>query len=146
MFCSCLRASEHFRSDVGKTKEGSIPPLVYTIASHSDKQVSPPNFTLSSYHFIINAHYDLIAERQEAGTNFQKVPSLLFTFPPDTWPIYFFGLWKNRKKEKLVKFLCLANLYIKSIQTGCFLEGQIDVNCTLLLRTRQMCIMLPSFF
>uniref|UniRef100_A0A671UYY7 WD repeat domain 7 n=1 Tax=Sparus aurata TaxID=8175 RepID=A0A671UYY7_SPAAU len=41
---SCLRASEHFRSDVGKTKEGSIPPLVYTIASHSDKQllICPP--------------------------------------------------------------------------------------------------------
>ncbi|XP_069369781.1 WD repeat-containing protein 7 isoform X2 [Paralichthys olivaceus] len=35
---SCLPASEHFRSDVGKTKEGSIPPLVYSIASRSDKQ------------------------------------------------------------------------------------------------------------
>uniref|UniRef100_A0AAQ5XXD8 WDR72-like alpha-solenoid domain-containing protein n=1 Tax=Amphiprion ocellaris TaxID=80972 RepID=A0AAQ5XXD8_AMPOC len=37
---SCLSASEHFRSDVGKTKEGSIPPLVYSIADRTDKQVS----------------------------------------------------------------------------------------------------------
>uniref|UniRef100_A0A3B3BCR9 WD repeat domain 7 n=1 Tax=Oryzias melastigma TaxID=30732 RepID=A0A3B3BCR9_ORYME len=29
---SCLSASEHFRSDIGKTKEGSIPPLIYKIA------------------------------------------------------------------------------------------------------------------
>lgn len=43
MFLSCLPASEHFRSDVGKTKEGSIPPLVYSIADRSDKQVSPPS-------------------------------------------------------------------------------------------------------
>ncbi|XP_029921595.1 WD repeat-containing protein 7 [Myripristis murdjan] len=35
---SCLPASEHFRSDVGKTKEGSIPPLVYSIADRTDKQ------------------------------------------------------------------------------------------------------------
>lgn len=40
VFPSCLPASEHFRSDVGKTKEGSIPPLVYSIAERSDKQVS----------------------------------------------------------------------------------------------------------
>uniref|UniRef100_A0A669EXL0 WD repeat domain 7 n=1 Tax=Oreochromis niloticus TaxID=8128 RepID=A0A669EXL0_ORENI len=41
---SCLPASEHFRSDVGKTKEGSIPPLVYRIADRSDKQllICPP--------------------------------------------------------------------------------------------------------
>uniref|UniRef100_A0A8D3CAP3 WD repeat domain 7 n=1 Tax=Scophthalmus maximus TaxID=52904 RepID=A0A8D3CAP3_SCOMX len=41
---SCLPASEHFRSDVGKTKEGSIPPLVYSIASRSDRQllICPP--------------------------------------------------------------------------------------------------------
>uniref|UniRef100_A0A8C3ALY3 WD repeat domain 7 n=1 Tax=Cyclopterus lumpus TaxID=8103 RepID=A0A8C3ALY3_CYCLU len=41
---SCLPASEHFRSDVGKTKEGSIPPLVYSIADRSDKQllICPP--------------------------------------------------------------------------------------------------------
>uniref|UniRef100_A0A4W6D670 WD repeat domain 7 n=1 Tax=Lates calcarifer TaxID=8187 RepID=A0A4W6D670_LATCA len=41
---SCLPASEHFRSDVGKTKEGSIPPLVYSIANRSDKQllICPP--------------------------------------------------------------------------------------------------------
>ncbi len=56
VFLSCLPASEHFRSDVGKTKEGSIPPLVYNIANHSEKQVSPPSFTLSSYQFIINTH------------------------------------------------------------------------------------------
>ena len=47
---SCLPASEHFRSDVGKTKEGSIPPLVYSIADRSDKQVNPsphpPLFTV----------------------------------------------------------------------------------------------------
>ncbi|TSK72167.1 WD repeat-containing protein 7 [Bagarius yarrelli] len=36
---SCLPASEHFRSDVGKTTEGSIPPLVYSIADRSDKQL-----------------------------------------------------------------------------------------------------------
>ncbi|XP_035382955.1 WD repeat-containing protein 7 isoform X2 [Electrophorus electricus] len=36
---SCLPASEHFRSDVGKTKEGSIPPLVYSIADRADKQL-----------------------------------------------------------------------------------------------------------
>ncbi|KAI9519259.1 WD repeat-containing protein 7 [Dissostichus eleginoides] len=35
---SCLPASEHYRSDVGKTKEGSIPPLVYSIADRLDKQ------------------------------------------------------------------------------------------------------------
>ncbi|XP_028273427.1 WD repeat-containing protein 7 isoform X1 [Parambassis ranga] len=35
---SCMSASEHFRSDVGKTKEGSIPPLIYSIAECSDKQ------------------------------------------------------------------------------------------------------------
>ncbi|XP_026194900.1 WD repeat-containing protein 7 isoform X2 [Anabas testudineus] len=35
---SCQRASEHFRSDVGKTKEGSIPPLIYSITDRSDKQ------------------------------------------------------------------------------------------------------------
>uniref|UniRef100_A0A665VWX5 WD repeat domain 7 n=1 Tax=Echeneis naucrates TaxID=173247 RepID=A0A665VWX5_ECHNA len=36
---SCLPASEHFRSDVGKTKEGSIPPLVYSIVNRTDKQL-----------------------------------------------------------------------------------------------------------
>ncbi|XP_029566373.1 WD repeat-containing protein 7 isoform X3 [Salmo trutta] len=35
---SCLPASEHFRTDVGKTAEGSIPPLVYSIADRTDKQ------------------------------------------------------------------------------------------------------------
>lgn len=41
---SCLPASEHFRSDVGKTAEGSIPPLVYSIADRADKQllICPP--------------------------------------------------------------------------------------------------------
>ncbi|XP_060746580.1 WD repeat-containing protein 7 isoform X2 [Tachysurus vachellii] len=41
---SCLPASEHFRSDVGKTTEGSIPPLVYSIADRADKQllICPP--------------------------------------------------------------------------------------------------------
>ncbi|KAM9450708.1 WD repeat-containing protein 7 [Clarias gariepinus] len=41
---SCLPASEHFRSDVGKTAEGSIPPLVYRIADRADKQllICPP--------------------------------------------------------------------------------------------------------
>ncbi|XP_035246138.1 WD repeat-containing protein 7 isoform X3 [Anguilla anguilla] len=36
---SCLPASEHFRSDVGKTAESSVPPLVYSIADRADKQV-----------------------------------------------------------------------------------------------------------
>lgn len=44
---SCLPASEHFRSDVGKTKEGSIPPLVYSIVDRSDKQVSTNTFRQS---------------------------------------------------------------------------------------------------
>ncbi|MED6293931.1 WD repeat-containing protein 7 [Characodon lateralis] len=35
---SCQSASEHFRSDVGKTKEGSIPPLIYSVVVCSDKQ------------------------------------------------------------------------------------------------------------
>ncbi|XP_048021920.1 WD repeat-containing protein 7 isoform X3 [Megalobrama amblycephala] len=35
---SCLPASEHFRSSVGKKPEGSIPPLVYSIADRADKQ------------------------------------------------------------------------------------------------------------
>ncbi|XP_041914842.1 WD repeat-containing protein 7 isoform X3 [Alosa sapidissima] len=41
---SCLPASEHFRSDIGKTTEGSIPPLVYSIADRADKQllICPP--------------------------------------------------------------------------------------------------------
>uniref|UniRef100_A0A673YI92 WD repeat domain 7 n=1 Tax=Salmo trutta TaxID=8032 RepID=A0A673YI92_SALTR len=41
---SCLPASEHFRTDVGKTAEGSIPPLVYSIADRTDKQllICPP--------------------------------------------------------------------------------------------------------
>uniref|UniRef100_A0A3Q3E3F1 WD repeat domain 7 n=1 Tax=Labrus bergylta TaxID=56723 RepID=A0A3Q3E3F1_9LABR len=41
---SCSPASEHFRSDVGKTKEGSIPPLIYSISGFSDKQllICPP--------------------------------------------------------------------------------------------------------
>ncbi|PWA15997.1 hypothetical protein CCH79_00017736 [Gambusia affinis] len=41
---SCQSASEHFRSDVGRTKEGSIPPLIYSIAERSDKQllICPP--------------------------------------------------------------------------------------------------------
>uniref|UniRef100_A0AAY4EM85 WDR72-like alpha-solenoid domain-containing protein n=1 Tax=Denticeps clupeoides TaxID=299321 RepID=A0AAY4EM85_9TELE len=41
---SCLPASEHFRTDVGKTTEGSIPPLVYSIADRADKQllICPP--------------------------------------------------------------------------------------------------------
>uniref|UniRef100_A0A7N8XH26 WD repeat domain 7 n=1 Tax=Mastacembelus armatus TaxID=205130 RepID=A0A7N8XH26_9TELE len=41
---SCLPASEHFRSEVGKTEEGSVPPLIYRIADHSDKQllICPP--------------------------------------------------------------------------------------------------------
>ncbi|KAL4617309.1 WD repeat-containing protein 7 isoform X2 [Arapaima gigas] len=41
---SCLPASEHFRSNVGKTAEGSIPPLVYSIADRADKQllICPP--------------------------------------------------------------------------------------------------------
>ncbi|XP_056147165.1 WD repeat-containing protein 7 [Lampris incognitus] len=41
---SCLPASEHFRIDVGKTKEGAVPPLVYSIADRSDKQllICPP--------------------------------------------------------------------------------------------------------
>lgn len=59
VFLSCLPASEHFRSDVGKTKEGSIPPLVYSIADHSDKQVRPLSFTLFSYQFILNTPYTL---------------------------------------------------------------------------------------
>lgn len=46
---SCLPASEHFRSDVGKTKEGSIPPLVYSIVNHSDKQVSPTSCSASCF-------------------------------------------------------------------------------------------------
>ncbi|KAI2651660.1 WD repeat-containing protein 7 [Labeo rohita] len=36
---SCLPASEHFRSNVGKKAEGSIPPLVYSIADRADKQL-----------------------------------------------------------------------------------------------------------
>lgn len=41
---SCLPASEHFRSSVGKKPEGSIPPLVYSIADRADKQllICPP--------------------------------------------------------------------------------------------------------
>ncbi|XP_076019795.1 WD repeat-containing protein 7 [Genypterus blacodes] len=41
---SCLPASEHFRSDVGKTKEASIPPLIYKMAERTDKQllICPP--------------------------------------------------------------------------------------------------------
>ncbi|KAG1935713.1 WD repeat-containing protein [Pimephales promelas] len=41
---SCLPASEHFRSSVGKKPEGSIPPLVYSIADCADKQllICPP--------------------------------------------------------------------------------------------------------
>uniref|UniRef100_A0A8C5AUD7 WD repeat domain 7 n=1 Tax=Gadus morhua TaxID=8049 RepID=A0A8C5AUD7_GADMO len=41
---SCLPASEHFRSDVGKTKEASIPPLIYSITERTDKQllICPP--------------------------------------------------------------------------------------------------------
>uniref|UniRef100_A0A8C7ZBA6 WD repeat domain 7 n=1 Tax=Oryzias sinensis TaxID=183150 RepID=A0A8C7ZBA6_9TELE len=41
---SCLSASEHFRRDIGKTKEGSIPPLIYKIAERADKQllICPP--------------------------------------------------------------------------------------------------------
>uniref|UniRef100_M3ZE06 WD repeat domain 7 n=1 Tax=Xiphophorus maculatus TaxID=8083 RepID=M3ZE06_XIPMA len=41
---SCQSASEHFRTDVGRTKEGSIPPLIYSIAERSDKQllICPP--------------------------------------------------------------------------------------------------------
>ncbi|XP_061590595.1 WD repeat-containing protein 7 isoform X1 [Cololabis saira] len=41
---SCLPGNEHFRSDVGKTNEGSIPPLIYSIADLSDKQllICPP--------------------------------------------------------------------------------------------------------
>ncbi|XDV38078.1 hypothetical protein PO909_007560 [Leuciscus waleckii] len=41
---SCLPASEHFRSSVGKKPEGSIPPLVYSIADRTDKQllICPP--------------------------------------------------------------------------------------------------------
>uniref|UniRef100_A0A8B9GWX0 WD repeat domain 7 n=1 Tax=Astyanax mexicanus TaxID=7994 RepID=A0A8B9GWX0_ASTMX len=41
---SCLPASESFRSNVGKTAEGSIPPLVYSIADRADKQllICPP--------------------------------------------------------------------------------------------------------
>ncbi|XP_036384609.1 WD repeat-containing protein 7 isoform X1 [Megalops cyprinoides] len=41
---SCLPASEHFRSDVGKTAEGSVPPVVYSIADRADKQllICPP--------------------------------------------------------------------------------------------------------
>uniref|UniRef100_A0A3Q2FMN5 WD repeat domain 7 n=1 Tax=Cyprinodon variegatus TaxID=28743 RepID=A0A3Q2FMN5_CYPVA len=35
---SCQSASEHFRSDIGKTKEGSVPPLIYSVAECSDKQ------------------------------------------------------------------------------------------------------------
>ncbi|XP_072309175.1 WD repeat-containing protein 7 isoform X2 [Eucyclogobius newberryi] len=41
---SCLSASEHFRSDVGKTKEGAVPPLIYKIAEQPDKKllICPP--------------------------------------------------------------------------------------------------------
>ncbi|XP_062868315.1 WD repeat-containing protein 7 isoform X4 [Trichomycterus rosablanca] len=41
---SCLPASEHFRANVGKTSEGSIPPLVYSMADRADKQllICPP--------------------------------------------------------------------------------------------------------
>uniref|UniRef100_A0A673IUC7 WDR72-like alpha-solenoid domain-containing protein n=1 Tax=Sinocyclocheilus rhinocerous TaxID=307959 RepID=A0A673IUC7_9TELE len=40
----CLPASEHFRSNMGKKTEGSIPPLVYSIADRADKQllICPP--------------------------------------------------------------------------------------------------------
>ncbi|XP_061149313.1 WD repeat-containing protein 7 isoform X2 [Syngnathus typhle] len=40
---SCLPASVHFRSDVGK-KEGSVPPLIYTIENLTDNQllICPP--------------------------------------------------------------------------------------------------------
>lgn len=53
VFPSCQRASEHFRSDVGKTKEGSIPPLIYSITDRSDKQVSHSLFSnqFSKLHF-----------------------------------------------------------------------------------------------
>lgn len=36
---SCLHASEHFRSDVGKTSDGSVPPLLCSIANRADKEV-----------------------------------------------------------------------------------------------------------
>ncbi|CAL9683307.1 unnamed protein product [Knipowitschia caucasica] len=41
---SCLSASEHFRSDVGKTKEGAVPPLIYKMAEHPDRKllICPP--------------------------------------------------------------------------------------------------------
>ncbi|XP_023684469.1 WD repeat-containing protein 7 isoform X2 [Paramormyrops kingsleyae] len=41
---SCLPASKHFRSDVGKTAESTIPPVVYSIADRADKQllICPP--------------------------------------------------------------------------------------------------------
>ncbi|KTF94463.1 hypothetical protein cypCar_00048544 [Cyprinus carpio] len=41
---SCLPASEHFRSNVGKKAEGSIPLLVYSIEDRADKQllICPP--------------------------------------------------------------------------------------------------------
>uniref|UniRef100_A0A8C6WXV6 WD repeat domain 7 n=1 Tax=Neogobius melanostomus TaxID=47308 RepID=A0A8C6WXV6_9GOBI len=41
---SCLSASEHFRSDVGKTREGAVPPLIYKIADQPDKKllICPP--------------------------------------------------------------------------------------------------------
>lgn len=53
VFFSCQRASEHFRSDVGKTKEGSIPPLIYSITDRSDKQVSPLSLTVQLSVFLI---------------------------------------------------------------------------------------------
>uniref|UniRef100_A0A3B4BBL7 Uncharacterized protein n=1 Tax=Periophthalmus magnuspinnatus TaxID=409849 RepID=A0A3B4BBL7_9GOBI len=41
---SCLSASEHFRSDVGKTKEGAVPPLIYKVSEQPDKKllICPP--------------------------------------------------------------------------------------------------------
>ncbi|XP_066567021.1 WD repeat-containing protein 7 isoform X2 [Amia ocellicauda] len=41
---SCLPASESFRSDVGKTTESCVPPLLYSIVDRKDKQllICPP--------------------------------------------------------------------------------------------------------
>lgn len=68
VFLSCLPASEHFRSDVGKTKEGSIPPLVYSIADHTDKQVSPQFLDFQFISMLFKTY-----ERSEVRADCQKV-------------------------------------------------------------------------
>ncbi|KAG9354099.1 hypothetical protein JZ751_012223 [Albula glossodonta] len=73
---TCLPASEHFRTDVGKTAESSVPPLVYSIADRADKQIEEDS-----------EGADTVCVWPERYPDHENAPELLFLHRPLEAPL-----------------------------------------------------------